>query len=173
VKSVEGTSLNGNNKTVLIVICCLLAAVAILITAIAAVSAEKPLPEGYDPAGRAGMLFSEKYEGDKNDKTVLSYRINPVIEFSSFDAKGAVMIENPTKNSVDMTVQIVYPSNGGEYLLYSTGLLPPSSHISYDRLDVELAAGEYPCYAVITGFDPDTGAELGHINCDLTVIIHS
>ncbi len=171
MKSVEG--IRSSNKLTLLIISCVIAAAALIITTASAASAEERLPGGYDPAGRVGMLFSEKYEGEKNGKNTLSYRINSLIELSSGTAKGAFMIENPTRNSVDMTVRIIYLGGESEYLIYESGLLPPSSHILYDTLDVELQKGEYPCKAVITGFDPETGEELGHIECDVKVVVKS
>ena len=173
MKTVEGAGVRGSGKLSFLIVSCIIVAVALIISAVSVTSAEVRLPDGYDPAGRAGMLFSEKYEGEKNPKTTLSYRINSLIELSSGKAKGAFMIENPTRNSVDLTVKIIYRGGEEEYLIYESGLLPPSSHIMYDAFDVELQKGRYPCYAVITGFDPETGAELGHIECDLTVEVRS
>ena len=173
MKTVEEAGVRGLNKLSFLIVSCIIAAAALIISAVSVASAEEKLPEGYDPAGREGMLFNEKYEGEKNPKTTLSYRINSLIELSTGSSKGAFMIENPTRNSVDMTVKIIYRGGEEEYLIYESGLLPPSSHIMYDTLDVDLQQGEYPCYAVITGFDPETGVELGHIECDLTVLINS
>lgn len=171
MKSVD-SSQNPSKRT-LFIISCIIVAAALIISTASAVLADEHLPDGYDPAGRAGMLFSEKYEGEKNNKSTLSYRINSFVEFNSGTSKGALMIENPTRNAVDLTVKIIYRGGEAEYIIYESGLLPPSSHIMYDSLDVELQEGEYPCYAVITGFDPETGEELGHIDCDITIAVKS
>ena len=172
LRTVDGTSLSDVNRKILLVVAIIIAVAAIAVSGICVVSADEKLPEGYDPAGRAGMLFDEKFDGEKNDATVLSYRINSAIEFINGSAKGAFMIENPAKNIIDLSVKLIYKNGESEYLVYESGLLPPNSHIMFDTLDTPLDKGTYPCYALITGFDPQTGDELGNIKCDVTIVVN-
>ncbi|MBQ3050020.1 MAG: hypothetical protein IJC94_08715 [Oscillospiraceae bacterium] len=172
MKTVDGTSLSDFSRKILLVVAIIIVLAAIAVSAVAMVSAGEKLPEGYDPAGRVGMLFGEKYVGEKNDATVLSYRINSTMEFNNGSAKGAVMIENPAKNVIDLSVKLIYKNGESEYLVYESGLLPPNSHIMFDKLDTALSAGEYTSYAVITGFDPQTGEELGNIKCDVNIVVN-
>jgi len=171
LKTVDGTS-NSFNRKILLILTAAIAAIALIISSISALGSDKKLPDGYDPAGREGMLFSETYEGEKNSPSTLSYRINSAIELENGAAKGAFMIENPAKNVIDLTVKIIYKDGDSEYLVYESGLLPPNSHIMYDFLDTPLDEGTYPCYALITGFDPDNGKELGHIQCDVNIVVN-
>lgn len=87
----------------------------------------------------------------------ISINMNPV--FASGTTPGSLKIENGPMNLYNQRVVITLAETGEE--IYHSGLMPVDSHIQTDKLDVELAAGEYDAIATFHAYDVDTDAEIG------------
>ena len=90
----------------------------------------------------------------------ISINANPV--FPTGDSNGSLKIENGPQNLYAQQVIIT---------LDDTGYMPVNSHIQQDKLEIDLAPGDYAATAVFTAFDVDSNITVGQAVAQLKITV--
>lgn len=117
------------------------------------------------------MTAAPETDMETTSSDLLTYSINRQIYFSSPDAKGNILLENPATNNCYMSVDIIRPEDK-KSLLY-TGLLAPGKTIGSMALSEgsDLSVGVYECMAVVTAYDLDKREPLGKEEREVTLLV--
>ena len=86
------------------------------------------------------------------DAGMMSMTINADPNFLDGDNEGDLFIHCQETNKYPLVVQIIREDT--DEAIYTSGTLQPGEEIKYDKLDVSLSAGDYPCVAYFYGVDP-------------------
>ena len=97
----------------------------------------------------------------------ISINANPV--FPTGDSNGSRKIENGPQNLYAQQVIITLDDTGEE--IYDSGYMPVNSHIQQDKLEVDLAPGDYAATAVFTAFDVDSNITVGQAVAHLNITV--
>lgn len=98
----------------------------------------------------------------------ISINLRPV--FADGQSNGHLRIENVPNNKYSQIVEI-YRADTNE-MVYRSGLIPIGNCVDYDRLLVDLDAGEYPCIAYVCSFD-GSGSVVGKAGAELLLVIEN
>jgi len=91
------------------------------------------------------------------------------VRFSSPSAQGDFRIANPESNDYYMRISIINPDNGQE--LFYTGFLRPGEERRSAALHIQLPSGTYESIVRVTAYDPQTLAQRGSEEQDITLNI--
>lgn len=105
----------------------------------------------------------------KVDESMLSISINSSPEFEDGKSKGTLRIENSASNRYNMKVKI--KTNSDDKEIYYSDAIKPGQVIKEDKLDVELAKGEYDCTATFEAYDGKSNKKVGEAAAVLTIYI--
>lgn len=105
----------------------------------------------------------------KVDESMLAISINSSPEFEDGKSKGTLRIENSASNRYNMKVSI--KTNADEKEIYYSDAIKPGQVIKEDKLDVELAKGEYDCTATFEAYDTKSNKKVGEAAAVLTIYI--
>ena len=97
----------------------------------------------------------------------ISINANPV--FPTGDSNGSLKIENGPQNLYAQQVIITLDDTGEE--IYDSGDMPVNSHIQQDKLEIDLAPGDYAATAVFTAFDVDSNITVGQAVAQLKITV--
>ncbi|BDF59115.1 hypothetical protein CE91St36_19320 [Christensenellaceae bacterium] len=102
---------------------------------------------------------------------MLNVGINPNPVYDNGEAEGNLRIENIPGNRYAVTVTITREDNGEE--IYKSGLIDPGYFMEYVKLDKALPAGQYPCKAIFTAYDPESKTEVGTAGVRINIWVKS
>lgn len=105
----------------------------------------------------------------KVDESMLAISINSSPEFEDGKSKGTLRIENSASNRYNMKVKI--KTNSDDKEIYYSDAIKPGQVIKEDKLDVELAKGEYDCTATFEAYDTKSNKKVGEAAAVLTIYI--
>lgn len=109
----------------------------------------------------------EELMQNKVEESMLSISINTTPEFPDGASPGTLRIENSAANRYNMTVLIVRDDTGET--IYQSAGIRPGQMIEEDKLDVQLAKGDYPCTATFTAYETENNTAMGEAAARLTV----
>ncbi|WP_165061981.1 hypothetical protein [Adlercreutzia sp. ZJ154] len=101
------------------------------------------------------------------EEGMFNISIASVVEFQDGTSEGEFKIENVPNNPYLMRVVITREDTGEQ--VYETGIIEQNFHIQSDKLDVDLAKGQYPCVATFYALDPETEEEVGSAAAQITI----
>lgn len=126
----------------------------------------------YDAQAEKGLLDGRTEEEIaalsqqvENGMLQVSINANPV--FLNGTAEGNLRIENAPGNPYDMRVTLTLEDGS---VAYSSGGLKPNYHIEKDKLDSDLAAGEYAATARFYAVDKNH-KDLGVVEQEITLTV--
>ena len=123
-----------------------------------------------DPNVKVGSLSGDFADLDKIvDEGMLTFSINATPAFPDGTSPGNLMIENAEINNNRFTVAI-YRTDTGEKV-YESGYLDPGQYIEEAPLDVDLAAGTYPCTAQFSTYKLSDNTPIGQAAAEITVYV--
>lgn len=109
------------------------------------------------------------------DRTVeegmFNISIASVVQFPDGASEGELRIENVPGNRYLMSVQITRDDTGEQ--IYQTDMIEPNHHIQWDKLAVDLPAGQYPCTATFFAYDPETEELFGQAAAKIEIDVQS
>ena len=85
------------------------------------------------------------------DAGMVSIKINSDPNFLDGSVEGDLFISCKETNQYSVVVQIVREDT--DETVYTSGQLLPGDEVKYEKLDVVLEAGDYPCIAYFYGVD--------------------
>ncbi len=121
---------------------------------------------GWDEADPEKIIASLN---EKVEEGMINISMNTAPVFADGTAKGNLMIVNEEINNYPQIVEITRDDTGET--IYKSGGIPIGSKIESAKLDVDLAAGTYPCTAMFHNVNPDTGASLGCAGASITITV--
>ena len=98
----------------------------------------------------------------------ISINLRPV--FADGQSNGHLRIENVPNNKYSQIVEI-YRADTNEKI-YKSKQIPVGGSIEYDRLLIDLDAGEYPCVAYVSSVD-SSGSVIGKAGAELLLVIEN
>lgn len=118
----------------------------------------------------AGMS-QEEIQEMLNEQAALGYitismNMKPI--FADGKSEGNVLIENDKSNLFPQVVEL-YRQDTNE-LIYTSPVIPVGSYVHYDKLAVDLDAGEYPCLACFYNVDGDLNV-VGQGNAEILLTV--
>lgn len=123
-----------------------------------------------DPNVKVGSLTGNTDDLDKIvEEGLLTFSINVTPVFDTGDAQGNLMIENTNINNNRFTCAI-FRNDTGERI-YQSGTLDPGQYIEFAPLEVDLAAGEYPCTAYFNTYSLQDNTPIGQAAAEITIYV--
>ncbi len=110
---------------------------------------EKDAKEGFLPG-----MSEEEIQQMLNEKVAegsVQISINSELIFRDGRSKGEIRVENSRNNHYLMVVEFIRKDTSE--LIYKSGAMEPGNYLEEARLDVDLAAGEYPVYVHFKNYD--------------------
>lgn len=98
----------------------------------------------------------------------ISINLRPV--FADGQSNGHLRIENVPNNKCSQVVEI-YRADTNE-MIYESKQIPVGGCVDYDRLLVDLDAGEYPCVAYVCSVD-GSGSVIGKAGAELLLVVEN
>ena len=104
--------------------------------------------QGPDMPGQEELL-SQMNRRAELEKTSMTINSDP--NFLDGTVEGDLFIRCPEDNEHPLVVQIIREDT--DEAVYTSGTLYPGDEVKYERLDVALSAGDYPCTAYYYAVD--------------------
>lgn len=150
--------------------------IAVLIAAAVIIQAVTPgIIWFFTPKAKAKDGVIDNIPGIEHIKEVpdgeIKYLINNNVTLKNDNSKGDFMFENPEacKYTLQFFVYQIVGDGKEENVLYTSPVIEPGQYVSGDKLDKELAAGEYACIYFARAYLD--GEYIGERSGDMTVSV--